>query len=123
MKRVFLIASILLLTGIAAYAQQAAGQTRQDAQQFLSQSRSKLSEFESSLSTLKERNGSTEGSYTIMRLRTEIERLENVISSEERAITASLDRGNRVSSQVMDRMENSINQYRDRLDDLEAALR
>ena len=123
MKRILFTTVLLLAAGTLIFAQQAdnptSAQTRQNAQQYLSQARNNLSQFESVLDELKDRNGSNRASYTFNRLRTEIERLETHISSEQDSIRASLDRGTRVNTEVMSRVENFINQHRAKLEELE----
>ena len=126
MKRILLIAVVLLMVGIAVYAQQGgaepptSSQTKQNAQQYLNQAKSNLKEFEDTLADLKDRNGSNKDSYTFNRLKNEIDRIEATISSEEKSVRGSLDRGTKVNSQVIDRIENFINQHREKVDELEA---
>ena len=123
MKRILFTTVLFLVAGTLIFAQQAdnptSAQTRQNAQQFLGQARNNLSQFESVLADLKDRNGSNRASYTFNRLRREIERLETHISSEQDSIRASLDRGTRVNTEVMGRVENFINQHRAKLEELE----
>jgi len=71
------------------------------------------------LSDLKDRNGSNRDSYTFNRLRNEIERIEVTINSEERSIRASLDRGTKVNTEVMDRIEKFINQHTAKIEELD----
>ena len=129
MKRILFITAVLLITGTIIYAQQQAqqggstiptsNQTKQNAQQYLDQAKSNNSEFLSMLDDLKARNGSNKDSYTFNRLKSEIERIEATITSEEKSIKASLDRGTKVNTEVMDRIENFINQHSAKLQELE----
>jgi predicted nucleic acid-binding Zn-ribbon protein len=124
MKQVFLITILLLLAGAVMYAQQAepptSAQTKQSAQQFLSQSKTNYSEFDSTMTDLKARNGSNKDAYTFNRLKNEIERLETHINSEQKAIRSSLDRGTKVNTEVMTRVESFINQHREKVEELDA---
>ena len=125
MKKILLTAIVLLAIGIMAYAQQGASgnassnQIKQNAQQFLNQAKSNNSDFQSNLADLKDRNGSNRDSYIFSRLKTEIEHIEATINSEQRSISTSLDKGTKVNSEVINRIENFINQHSAKLQELE----
>ena len=126
MKRILLIAIVFLMAGIAVSAQQGgaepptSSQTKQNAQQFLNQVKTNHKDYEDTLADLKARNGSNKDAYTFNRLKGEIERIEATINSEQKAIRSSLDRGTKVNTEVMGRIENFINQHREKMDELDS---
>ena len=126
MKRILLVAVVLLVVGTVVSAQQGGAepptrsQTKQNAQEYLKQAKDNAQEFEDTLADLKERNGSNKDSYTFNRLKSDIDRIEAMINSEEKSIRGSLDRGTKVNSEVIGRIENFINQHREKVDELEA---
>ena len=125
MKRILLTTVLLLIVGVFMYAQQGgseppqSAQTKQTAQQYLSQAKSNSSQFESTLADLKARNTSNKDAYNFNRLRNEIDRLESTINSEQKSMRANLDRGIRVNSDAMNRIENFINQHKAKIAELE----
>ena len=121
MKQFLLAIVVLLLIGTVAYAQQqTSSQITQDARQFLNQGQSNSSDFETMLADLNASNTSNRDALTFNRLRTEIERLEASINSEETRIKASLDNGVRVTPEMFNRVERLINQHKAKLEELEA---
>ena len=130
MKRIFLAAIILLVIGIAAFAQQTTTlettnrptsvQTKEEAREYLNQGRSNSSQFDASQAELNTRNNSNNDMHTFNRLKTEIDRLEASISSEENKVRASLDRGVKVSPELIDRIERLIEQHKAVTDELDA---
>lgn len=125
MKRSFLITVLLLLTSFAVFAQQAAtanpssSQTKQNAQQYLNQAKSNSQQYESALQDLKARNMSNKDSYTFNRLKSDIDKLETSINTEQKSIGAILDRGTKVTTEVMDRIERMIGQHKAKVNELE----
>ena len=128
MKRIFLAVIILLVIGTVAYAQQAGGnlptsaQTRQSAEQYLSQARSNSSNFEGNLADLRSRNGSNNAASAFARLRAEIDQLEAMINSERTNIETRLDRGTRVSDEVLNRFERLLDQHKIKITELEVLI-
>jgi peptidoglycan hydrolase CwlO-like protein len=126
MKRILLISVVIfIMAGTMAFAQQTqqnptSAQTRQSAQQYLTQSKSNNSDFQSTLDDLKARNGSNRDASAFARLKSEIDRIEVTINSEEKSIRASLDKGTKVNSEVMNRYENFINQHSAKVAELES---
>ena len=127
MKRILLTIAVFLIAGTLVYAQQkssssqtqGSNQTKQNAQKLLDESKSNNSEFQDTLADLKDRNGSNKDAYTYQRLKSEIARIENTINTEEKSIRASLDRGTKVNSEVIGRIENFINQHSAKIQELE----
>jgi len=125
MKRILLTALVFLTIGIMAYAQQrasgnsASNQIKQNAQQYLNQAQSNNSEFQATLDDLKDRNGNNRDAYTFNRLKTQIERIEATINAEQKSISSSLDKGSKVNTEVMNRIENFINQHSEKIQELE----
>jgi len=129
MKKILLAAIVFLAIGIMVYAQQGSpanppsNQTKQAAQQYYNQAKSNNDTFQETLADLKELNGSNRDAYTFNRIKREIERIESTINSEERSIRASLDRGTKVNTEVMNRYENFIIQHTAKMEELEDFLR
>ena len=125
MKRI-LLAALILLAAAVAYAQQnsppTSAQTRQEAQQYLNQARTNSNEFEANLADLRARNTSNDDFSTFFRLRREIDQLEATISSERFNIESRLDRGQRVSADVLNRFERMLDQHRTKMGELEVFL-
>ena len=123
MKRFFLVFAVLLLISTVAHAQQpSSAEIRQSAQQFLTQGRENSSHFESVLADLTASNVSNRDAVTYNRLRTEIERLETSIATEEARLKASLDVGQRVTQEMLNRVERLINQHRAKLEELQVFI-
>ena len=113
MKRILLTALILLFIVTAVYAQShTSAELRQNAQQLLAQTRTNSAEFEDALADLRERNGTNTDSATYRRIRAELDQLENMINRERVNLGARLDRGNNVSTDVMERFERMLNRHR-----------
>ena len=124
MKRFLLVIAVLILAGATVYAQQGtpptSAQITQSAQQFLTQGRSNLSHFESVLAQLIAANISNDDANTFNRIRSEIERLENLINTEETRVMDVINAGNKVTPALLDRVERLIDQHRAKLAELEA---
>ena len=124
MKRISLIAVILLVISVAVFAQQAGGppqtaETMQNAQQTLSQGRTNSSQFESTLNDLLTRNTSNSNADIYNKLKNEIEQLEFQINLEQTRIRARLDKGTKVNPAMFDRVQRLIDQHKAKLAELE----
>ena len=126
MKRLLLTAVILLAAASFVNAQQqgaasppTSNQTIQAARQYLTQARANGAEYEAALNDLIARNRSNLDAITFNRLRNEIDRLESVIASEEAQLGASLDRGNKVSAEAINRIQRMIDQHTLKTQELE----
>ena len=124
MKRISLIAIMLLVISMAVFAQSAGGppqtaEVMQNAQQTLSQGRTNSSQFESTLADLKARNTSNLDADTYNRLKNEIEQLEFQINVEQTRIRSRLDRGTKVNLAMFDRVQRLIDQHKAKLTELE----
>jgi uncharacterized protein (UPF0333 family) len=127
MKRCFL--AILLLSGIvAAYAQQSSNgaslptsaQTKQSAQQYVSQAKSNSSQFESTLEALRASNASNKDTATYNRLKSEIDNLEASINAEQAKIKTALDSSSKLSSESFKRVDQLIEKHKAKTAELEA---
>ena len=126
MKRISLIAIVLLVAGTLVFAQQAgssnlpnSAQTKQTAQQSLSQGRTNSSQFESGLNDLKARNQSNMDLDNYNRIKSEIDQLEAQINTEQTRIGNTLDRGAKVSPALLERVQRLIDQHKAKLAELE----
>ena len=129
MKRGFLAVIILLLAGAAVFAQQSGGanrpssaDTKQTATQYLNEAKSNSSHFTEEQANLNTRNASNKDAYTFNRLKSEIDRLEKMIDKEEANVGATLDRGTKVSSESLDRIQRMHDQYKAKIAELEAFI-
>jgi len=128
MNRIFLVTFILLVIGVSAYAQQRTSnnpqgnQTKQEAQQFFGQAKNNTEEFDQTLADLRALNRGNRDNHNFNRLKREIESLESKIRAEETRIKAGVDRGTSVSSQIMNRLENFINQHKAKVEELDAFI-
>ena len=128
MKRILLTFVILLVAGSFVYSQQAASsppssaQTKQAAQQYLSQARTNSQQSEALLNDLRARNTSNKDAATFNRLRSEIDRLEDMIKKEETQMGVSLDRGTKVSAESLDRIQRLLDQHKAKMAELESFI-
>ena len=122
MKRIFIVVVILLAAGAMAYAQRAADPTREDMDKYLEQAKDHASEFESMFDDLKSRNNRSGDIATFNRLKSEIDSLESRINTESNNISATHDRGNRVSTEIMGNLERLINQHKAKVEELDKHL-
>ena len=125
MKQILLTIVVLLLAGTMVYAQQAGGppqsaETRQSAQQTVTQSRTNSSQFVAALADLNARNTSNIDAAYYNQLKADIDKLEAAITSEEGKIRASLDRGSKVGPQLFERIQRLIDQHKAKTDELDA---
>jgi uncharacterized coiled-coil protein SlyX len=127
MKRIFMVV-ILLTTGIAVFAQQStrasnrptSDQTRASARTFLDQSKSNASQFDSTQSSLNTRNISNDDARNFNQLRAEIQRLESQIASEQSRISATLDKGIKVSRDTLDNVQRLMDRHKEKVAELES---
>ena len=126
MKRFLLILVILILASATVFAQtarrefQSSAQVTQMAQQLLSQGRSNLTEYESTLAQLVLANRGNADAEAFYRIRADMERIESMIKLEEERIMSTTQTGSRVSNEIMLRIERLIEQHRGNLAELEA---
>ena len=122
MKRFLLISVIFFIASIALYAQQGnnptSAQTKQNAQQFLNEAKSNDSQFQSDLNELKKMNLSIDDLSWHNRLKHDINRLEKQITEQEKSIRVRLEKGNRVSTDNMERFERIVNQHGQKVKEL-----
>ncbi|MDR2575593.1 MAG: hypothetical protein LBC52_04030 [Treponema sp.] len=124
MKRIFVVV-ILLATSMAVFAQQTrsarptSDQTRDNAKQFLDQGKTNATQFDSVQSNLNARNTANDDTRNFNQLRTEIERLEASIVAEQNKISATLEKGLKVSRETLDNVQRLIDKHKDKLAELE----
>ena len=124
MKRTLLVTIMLLFAGLIVYAQQtgtavSSAQIKQNAQQTLTQAKSNSSQFESTMDTLNALNGGNIDAGLYEKLKAEIDRLEADIKNEQTQMQAKLDKGTKVSSFMVDKIQRLIDQYNSAIADLE----
>ena len=123
MKRILLVVVILVAASTMVSAQQSrTAVSKQEMDAYLDRVKENSSKFDSMLSDIKERNGSSAGAYTFNRLKSEIDSLASRIQSEGASISATHDRGNKVSSETVDRVERMINQHKKKEGELQELL-
>ena len=123
MKRISLIAIILLVVSMAVFAQSGppqSAETRQNAQQTLSQGRTTSSQFETVMADLQARNTSNSDANTYNRIKSELEQLESQINSREATIRSRLDGGLKVNPAIFDHLQGLIDQHKAKLTELES---
>jgi len=129
MKRIFMVV-VLLATGIAVFAQQAntqrttnrptSEQTKDSAKQFLDQGKTNASQFDSMQASLNTRNIGNDDERRFNQMRAEIERLEAQIVAEQNKISATLERGIKVSRETLDNVQRLLDRHKERLAELES---
>ena len=128
MKRILLATLILLVMGITVYAQQggsslpSSSETKQNAQQYLSQAKTNSSQFESTLADLNARNVGNKDLDAFTRLRTEIDRLESMIKTEQARVEANLGSGNKLDNELFNRIQRLIDQHKSKIAELEVFI-
>jgi len=123
MKRVLLAVGVFFVVGVAAHAQLlTSAEIRQNAQAQLNQSRSNSAQFAEVQADLGDRNASNTDMAAFNQLRTEIERLEASINTEQARIRNALDNGTRVSPELFSRVERLMDRHAARLAELEAFI-
>ena len=128
MKR-FLCVVLFVGSIVAVYAQQSStgdsspptsAQTKQNAQQYVNQAKSNLSQFESTQAALNASNTSNRDTATYNRLKGEIEKLEASINTEQGKIKASLDSNTKVNPELFERVDRLIEAHKRKVAELEA---
>jgi len=126
MKRTLLVTIMLLFTGIIVFAQQSGGsslptsvQTKQNAQQTLTDAKTNSSQFESTLSSLRTQNTSNNDADAYRRLKAQIDQLEARINREQARIQAALDQGQKVAASTMDEIQRLIDQHKSAMAEME----
>ena len=129
MKKLFLACLILGLLCTALYAQQRGNpelptteEVRQQARQFRDQVARNQTEFEEDLDYIRERNLGNNDAADFVRLRNEITRMEGMINTEYDNILARLNRGIRVSFDIIDRFERMVEMHREMLETLDGFI-
>ena len=127
MKRFLLASVILLMTGIAVFAQQAgaanrptSSEVKTNATQYLNEGKSNASQFDTVQGNLNERNASNKDAFTFNQLKDEISKLESSITEEQNKLSASLDRGMKINEESFSRVQRLIDQHKAKLAELEA---
>jgi len=126
MKRIFVVV-ILFATSIAVFAQQAnrtssrptSEQTKENAKQYLEQGKSNASQFDSVQASLNARNVGNDDERNFNQLKAEIERLEASIVAEQNKISATLEKGIKVSRETLDNVQRLIDKHKDKLTELQ----
>jgi len=123
MKRIFVVV-ILLATSMTVFAQTrstrpTSEQTRDNAKQFLEQGKTNATQFDTMQSTLNSRNIGNEDARNFNQIKTEIERLEAAIVAEQNKISATLEKGLKVSSETLDNVQRLIDKHKEKLAELE----
>jgi len=129
MKRIFLVV-VLLVTGIAVFAQQAntqrttnrptSQQTKDSAKQYLEQAKSSASKYDSVQADLNARNVSNDDERHFNQLKAEIERLEATIVAEQNKISSTLEKGIKVSRETLDNVSRLLEKHKEKVAELEA---
>jgi len=129
MKRIFMVV-VLLATGIAVFAQQTSAQrttnrptseqTKDSAKQFLDQGKTNASQFDSMQASLNTRNIGNDDERRFNQMKAEIERLEAQIVAEQNKISATLERGIKVSRETLDNVQRLLDRHKERLAELES---
>ena len=131
MKRFLLVVTILFLANVMVFSQQQSGalgtssrptsaQTRDTASQFLTQSKSNSSQFDTNQTELNTRNAANADARSFDKLRSEIDKLESQIRDEQTRSAANLNRGARMDQQSLDRIQRLMEQHKAKIAELEA---
>jgi chromosome segregation ATPase len=127
MKRIFMVV-ILLATGIAVFAQQdtrttnrpSSQQTRDSAKQYLEQAKNASQKYDAAQADLNARNVANEDERRFNQLRSELERLEAAIVAEQNKISASQERGVKVSKEALDNVQVMLDKHKQKVAELES---
>jgi len=126
MKRFFLTIVVSIMVNIMVYAQTATpltgSQIRQEAQQYLQQVRTTSSQFDTTLVDQTTRDTDNKNLNTLNRLKTEIEKLATSINIAQKSIDAALNRGQRANQETIKRVQLLIEQYKQKMAELEAFI-
>jgi TolA-binding protein len=128
MKRIFVVV-ILFATSIAVFAQQSntqrassrptSEQTKENARQYLDEGKSRATQFDSMQANLNTRNVSNDDTRNFNQLKAEIEKLEAQIVAEQNKISATLEKGLKVSRETLDNVQRLIDKHKEKLAELE----
>jgi uncharacterized protein HemX len=128
MKRIFMVV-ILLATGIAVFAQQSnsrttnrpsSDQTRQNARQYLEQARNASQKYDAAQSDLNARNVGNDDERRFNQIKAELERLEAAIVAEQNKISNTLEKGIKVSPEVLENVQKMLEKHKQKVEELEA---
>jgi len=129
MKRIFMVV-ILLATSIAVFAQQAANtqrtsrptseQTKDAAKQYLQQGQAQATQFDAVQASLNARNVGNDDARNFNQIKAEIERLEASIVAEQNKISATLEKGIKVSRETLDNVQRLLDKHKEKLAELQA---
>jgi biopolymer transport protein ExbB/TolQ len=129
MKRIFVVV-ILLTTSIAVFAQQSntqrtssrptSEQTKENARQYLDEGKSRATGFDSMQADLNARNISNDDTRNFNQLKADIEKLEAQIVAEQNKVSATLDKGLKVSRETLDNVQRLIEKHKEKLAELES---
>jgi len=129
MKRTLLVTIMLLFAGIVVFAQQAgasssslptSAQTKQSAQQSLTEAKTNSSQFESTLDSLKTQITSNNNAATYRRLKGDIDRLEAQIKNAQANIQSEINMGHSVNARYIDELQQLIDKHKAATAELEA---
>ena len=123
MKRIFMVV-ILLTASIAVFAQArstrpTSEQTRDSAKQYLEQGKANATQFDTVQSSLNSRNVGNDDARYFNQLKAEIERLEAAIVAEQNKISATLEKGLKVTRETLDNVQRMIDRHKEKLAELE----
>ena len=123
MKRILWTAAVFFVVNVMVHAQvQTSAEIKQSAQQLLSQTQTTHTQFATTQADLNARNKSNIDAAAYLRLRTEIARLESWINREQTSIGGSLDSGNLVSAELLDRVQRFIDQHTTAMSELQSFI-
>jgi peptidoglycan hydrolase CwlO-like protein len=127
MKRTLLVTILLLFAGILVYAQQTgstptSAQTKQNAQQSVTEAKTNSSQFESTLADIKTKITSNSDAATYKRLKNNIDQLEAKIKNAQAQVQAEIDQGRGVSAKLVDQIQQLIDQHKAAIAEMEAFL-
>jgi peptidoglycan hydrolase CwlO-like protein len=127
MKRILLVTIMLLFVGIIVFAQQAgasslptSAQTKQSAQQSLTEAKTNSSQFESTLDSLKTQITSNNNAATYRRLKGDIDRLEAQIKNAQANMQGEINLGHSVNARYVDDLQQLIDKHKAAMAELEA---
>jgi len=129
MKRTLLVTFMLLFAGIVVFAQQAgasslpsSAQTKQDAQQAVTEAKTNASQFESTLNDIRTRITSNNDAATYKRLKIQIDTLEGKIKNAQANIQAEINQGHSVSASMVEQIQQLLDQHKTAIAEMEAFL-
>jgi len=129
MKRTLLVTIMLLFAGILVYAQQAgasslptSAQTKQSAQQSVTEAKTNSSQFESTLNDIKTRITSNSDAAKYKRLKLQIDQLEAKINNAQGQVQAEINQGRNVSPTMVEQIQQLIDQHKAAIAEMETFL-